>query len=166
MTNDLLQYSKITQKRENIPVNFEHVLEHALTNLKVPIEENNAIITHDLLPTINVDEQLMVQLFQNLIGNAIKYRSQETPKIHISATKKKTNISFSIKDNGIGMSPKHLEKIFTIFQRLHTQEEYEGTGIGLAIAQKIVHQHGGQIWVESETGKGSTFYFTIPHSNY
>ena len=163
MTNDLLQYSKITsQKRENIPVNFEHVLEHALTNLKVPVEENNAIITHDLLPTINVDEQLMVQLFQNLIGNAIKYRSQETPKIHISATKEKNKYLFSIKDNGIGMSPKHLEKIFTIFQRLHTQEEYEGTGIGLAIAQKIVHQQGGQIWVESELGKGSTFYFNIP----
>ena len=166
MTNDLLQYSKISsQKKEIIPVNFEHVLKHALENLKVQIEENNAIITHDPLPTINGDEQLKVQLFQNIIGNAIKYRSEKPPKIHISATKEKNQYLFSIKDNGIGMSSKHLEKIFTIFQRLHTQEDYEGTGIGLAIAQKIVHQQGGQIWVESEPGKGSTFYFTIPLKN-
>jgi PAS domain S-box-containing protein len=163
MTNDLLQYSKITNKnREAIPVNFEHVLEHALANLKVQIEENNAIITHDPLPTIVGDEELKVQLFQNIIGNAIKYKSQEIPKIHISAIKEKNQYLFSIKDNGIGMSSKHLEKIFTIFQRLHTNEEYEGTGIGLAIAQKIVHQQGGQIWAESELGKGTTFYFTIP----
>ncbi len=163
MTNDLLQYSKISsQKREIIPVNFEHVLEEALINLKVPIEENKAIITHDPLPIINGDEQLKVQLFQNIIGNAVKYRSQETPKIHISATKEKNHYLFSIKDNGIGMSPEHLKKIFTIFQRLHTHEEYEGTGIGLAIAQKIVHQQGGEIWAESGLGKGSTFYFTIP----
>jgi PAS domain S-box-containing protein len=166
MTNDLLQYSKISsQKKEIVPVNFEHVLKHALENLKVQIEESNAIITHDPLPTINGDEQLKVQLFQNIIGNAIKYRSEKLPKIHISATKETNQYLFSIKDNGIGMSSKHLEKIFTIFQRLHTQEEYEGTGIGLAIAQKIVHQQGGQIWVESELGKGSTFYFTIPLKN-
>jgi PAS domain S-box-containing protein len=163
MTNDLLQYSKITNKKREIkPVNFEQVLEEALINLQIQIEENNAIITHDPLPTINGDEQLKVQLFQNIIGNAIKYRNQETAKIHISATKEKNQYLFSIKDNGIGMSPEHLKKIFTIFQRLHTHEEYEGTGIGLAIAQKIVHQQGGQIWAESELGKGTTFYFTIP----
>ncbi len=163
MTNDLLKYSKITnEKRETIPVNFEHVLEHALANLKVQIEQNNAIITHDPLPTIKGDEQLKIQLFQNIIANAIKYKSQETPKIHISATKEKNHYLFSIKDNGIGMSPKHLEKIFIIFQRLHTREEYEGTGIGLAIAQKIVHQQGGKIWAESKIGKGTIFYFTVP----
>ena len=163
MTNDLLKYSKITsEKREIKPVNFEDVLEEVLINLKVPIEETNAVITHDPLPTINGDEHLKVQLFQNLISNSIKYRSQETPKIHISATNENTQYIFSIKDNGIGMSPEHLERIFTIFQRLHTNEEYEGTGIGLAIAQKIVHQQGGQIWVESELGKGTTFYFTVP----
>ena len=137
-------------------------MEHALSNLKVQIEENNAIITHDPLSTIKGDEQLEVQLFQNILGNAIKYRSQETPKIHISSKKEKNQYLFIIKDNGIGMSPKHLERIFTIFKRLHTHEEYEGTGIGLAIAQKIVHQQGGEIWAESEPGKGSTFYFTIP----
>ena len=163
MTNDLLKYSQITnEKREIILVNFEHVLEHVLTNLKVQIEKSDAIITHDPLPTIKGDEQLKIQLFQNLIGNAIKYRSQKTPKIHISAIKEGNQYLFSIKDNGIGMSPEHLEKIFTIFKRLHTHEEYEGTGIGLAIAQKIIHQCGGQIWAESELGKGTTFYFTIP----
>jgi PAS domain S-box-containing protein len=163
MTNDLLQYSRITsEKREVTSVNLEHVLEHVLTNLKMQIEENNAVITHDPLPILYGDEKLKVQLFQNIISNAIKYRSQETPKIHISATKMKNQYLFSVKDNGIGMSPKYLEQIFTIFKRLHTHEEYEGTGIGLAIAQKIVHQQGGQIWVESEPGKGSTFYFTIP----
>ena len=163
MTNDLLKYSQITnEKREIISINFEHVLEHALTNLKVQIEESNTIITYDPLPTIKGDEKLKIQLFQNLIGNAIKYRSQKTPKIHISATKEGNQYLLSIKDNGIGMSPEHLEKIFTIFKRLHTHEEYEGTGIGLAIVQKIVHQQGGKIWVESELGKGTTFYFTIP----
>lgn len=163
MTNDLLLYSRITrEKSEMKPVNFEHVLEHTLENLKVQIEENHAEITHDPLPTIHGDEKLKVQLFQNIIGNAIKYRSHETPKIHISAKKENNQYLFSIKDNGIGMSPKHSEQIFTIFKRLHTHEEYEGTGIGLAIAYKIVHQQGGQIWVESELGNGSTFYFTIP----
>ena len=162
MTNDLLQYSRITsERREVTPVDFEKVLEVAKINLKVPIEENNAVITHDPLPTINGDEKLKVQLFQNIIGNAIKYRSEKTPKIHISAKKEKDHYIFSIKDNGIGMSPEHLERIFTIFQRLHTHDEYEGTGIGLAIAQKIVHQQGGEIWAESEPGKGTTFYFTI-----
>jgi len=163
MTNDLLQYSRITsEKREVTSVNFEQVLEHVLTNLKVQIEENNAFITHDPLPILYGDEQLKVQLLQNIISNAIKYRSQETPKIHISAKKEKNQYLFSIKDNGMGMSSKHLKQIFTIFKRLHTNEEYEGTGIGLAIAQKIVQQQGGQIWAESEPGKGSTFYFTIP----
>jgi PAS domain S-box-containing protein len=162
MTNDLLEYSRITsEKREVTTVNFEQVLEKVLTNLKVQIEENNAIITHDPLPTLYGDEQLKLQLFQNLISNSIKYRSQKTPKIHISARKERNQYLFSVKDNGIGMSPKYLEQIFTIFKRLHRHEEYEGTGIGLAIAQKIVQQQGGQIWAESELGKGSTFYFTI-----
>lgn len=166
MTSDLLEYSRITsEKREISPVNFERVLEEALLNLKVPIKENNALITHDPLPTIDGDEKLKVQLFQNLIGNAIKYHGSDIPKIHVSVKKEKNQYLFSIKDNGIGMSPEYLEKIFTIFKRLHTQEEYDGTGIGLSIAQKIVQQQGGEIWAESEPGKGSTFYFTIPLTN-
>ncbi len=163
MTNDLLSYSRITSKKRQVElVNFEEVLKEALQNLKIPIEETNAVITHEPLPTIKGNAKLKVQLFQNIIGNALKYRSQKTPQIHISAKKKNDHYVFSIKDNGIGMSKDHLTKIFTIFQRLHTHEEYEGTGIGLAIAQKIVHQQGGIIWAESELGKGSTFYFTIP----
>jgi PAS domain S-box-containing protein len=159
---DLLKYSQVSGKeREYVTVNCERVLEETLINLKVSIDENNAVITHDPLPSIKGDEKLLVQLFQNLIANAIKYRSQATPKIHISAKHKKNQYLFSVKDNGIGIGSKHLRRIFTIFQRLHTDEEYEGTGIGLAIAQKIVQQHGGEIWVESELGKGSIFYFTI-----
>lgn len=104
----------------------------------------------------------MVQLFQNLISNAIKYRGEQSPKIYISAKREDKQWLFCIKDNGIGISEKHLDKIFIIFQRLHTHQEYEGTGIGLSIAQKIVHQHNGNIWVESEIGTGTTFYFTIP----
>lgn len=159
---DLLKYSQVSgREREYVTVNCERVLEETLINLKISIDENNAVITHDPLPSVKGDEKLLVQLFQNLIANAIKYRSLETPHIHISAKHKKDQYLFSIKDNGIGIDSVHLRRIFTIFQRLHTNDEYEGTGIGLAIAQKIVHQHGGEIWVESERGIGSIFYFTI-----
>ena len=162
MIKDLLQYSKVTRKEVIFkPVNTKSVVEETLINLKVPIDENNASITYDSLPVIYADPELMVLLLQNLISNSIKYRSKEHPIIHISASTEKDKYLFSVKDNGIGMSPNHLERIFTIFQRLHTMDEFEGTGIGLSIAQKIVHQHGGEIWVESELGKGTTFYFTI-----
>ena len=144
-------------------INSEQILEKSIINLKVPIDENNAIVTHDSLPIIVGDANLLVQLFQNLIGNAIKYHDTNIPKIHISAVKEGNHTKFSVKDNGIGIDTGHLERIFTIFQRLHSKDEYEGTGIGLAIVQKIVHQHKGKIWVESELGKGSTFYFTIPN---
>ena len=164
MINDLLEYSQVKSgERELVPVNTEEVLEETLINLKIPIEESKAIITHDPLPTIIGDKEILIQLFQNLISNSIKYRSDETPKIHICTKDEQNKHRFSVQDNGIGMSVNHLERIFTIFQRLHSKEEYEGTGIGLAIAQKIVHQLGGHIWVESEIGKGSTFYFTIPN---
>lgn len=160
---DLLKYSQVSRKEiEYGKVNCEKVLEETLINLTFPIEESNAIIIHDPLPVIRGNEKLMVQLFQNIIGNAIKYRREETPKIHISATQEDNHYLFSIRDNGIGIDSNHLERIFTIFQRLHTDEEYEGTGIGLAIAQKIVEQMRGEIWAESELGKGSTFYFTVP----
>jgi len=163
MITDLLEYSRVTSnEREFVPVNCEKVLEETLMLLKVSIDENNAIITHDPLPKVLGNEKLMIQVFQNLIGNAIKYRGQNPPQIHISVKKEKNQYLFAIKDNGIGMDPKHLKRIFTIFQRLHKREEYEGTGIGLSIVQKIVHQFGGEIWAESLPGKGSTFYFTVP----
>jgi light-regulated signal transduction histidine kinase (bacteriophytochrome) len=167
MIKDLLEYSQVMKKeREFNPVKLDKVLEETLINLVVQTEENNVTITYDPLPNIMGDEKLLVYLFQNLIGNAIKYRSQETPQIHISAIKQKDHFLLSVKDNGIGIDSEHLNRIFTIFQRLHGNEEYEGTGIGLAIAQKIVHLHGGRIWAESELGKGSTFYFTIPKIEY
>ncbi len=163
MIIDLLEYSKVTRKEIELNnVDSENVLKETLVNLKVQIDENNAVITYDPLIIVKGDEKLLIQLFQNLIGNAIKYRSKNNPQIHISTIKEDNHYKFSIKDNGIGIDTEHLDRIFTIFQRLHTKEKYEGTGIGLAIAQKIVYQHGGQIWAESELGKGSTFYFTIP----
>jgi signal transduction histidine kinase len=162
MINDLLEYSRVAnKKREFNEIDINKVLEQTILNLKSSIDDSRAEITYDPLPTLHGDEQLMILLFQNLISNSIKYRKEEIPKINISAIKESNQYLFTVKDNGIGMSPDHLKKIFTIFQRLHTKEEYEGTGIGLAIAQKIVHQHSGEIWVESEQGKGSTFYFTI-----
>jgi light-regulated signal transduction histidine kinase (bacteriophytochrome) len=166
MINDLLKYSKVSNtEREFKPVKMEEVLENSLINLIIPTEENQAIVTNEPLPTVYGDEKLLIQLFQNLIANAIKYRSEETPEIHIDVVKEDDHYVFSVEDNGIGIDPKHLDRIFTIFQRLHRKDEFEGTGIGLAIVEKIVHIHGGQIWAESQLGEGSTFYFTIPIIN-
>ncbi len=163
MIKDILEYSRVTREKVELKkINVDEVLEETLTTLKVLIDENDALIITDHLPTIYADKQLMIQLFQNLIGNALKYHAQETPKIHISAKKERNHYLFSVKDNGIGISRKYLKQIFTIFKRLHTQNEYEGTGIGLAITQKIVQQFDGEIWAKSELGKGTTFYFTIP----
>ncbi len=163
MIKDLLEYSKISNKeKEFVSLELENILKEALMNLVVQIEESNVVISYDPLPNVYGDEKLLVMLFQNIIGNAIKYRRSETPKIHISAKKENDHYIISFRDNGIGIDPKHLERIFIIFQRLHRNDEYEGTGIGLAIVENIVHQHGGQIWVESELGKGTTFHFTIP----
>ncbi len=162
MIYDLLEYSKISSHERSFNrVNCEKIFNEALMNLKASIDENSAVITHDTLPVINGDEQLILQLFQNLLSNAIKYRREEIPRIHLSVVKENDHYHFSLKDNGIGMDPKHSKKIFTIFQRLHGRGEYEGTGIGLAISQKIVQQHGGEIWAESKPGKGSIFHFTI-----
>lgn len=164
MINDLLEYSRVTsEERVFKNLDTQKILEEALLNLKVAVDESGAIITHGDLPVIRGDEKLMVQLIQNLIGNAIKYcEADKIPKIHVAAKKEDDHYLFSVSDNGIGMDSKHLTKIFTIFQRLHRNDEYDGTGIGLAITQKIVQQHGGNIWAESTLGKGSTFYFTIP----
>ena len=165
LIDDLLTFSRLnTQPREHEFVNIENVLDTVLLNLQISINENNVQITHDPLPTINGDVSRKIQVFQNLISNAIKFNDKKTIKIHISAKKEENDWIFGVSDNGIGMDHKHLEKIFTIFQRLHTKEEYEGTGIGLAITQKIVNQQGGKIWAESELGKGTTFYFTIPRN--
>jgi len=166
MIKDLLQYSRVQTKGEELKLTkVQNALDQAIFNLKILIEENNAEITHDKLPTVIADEKQLVQLFQNLISNAIKFKKpDEPPKIHISAIKdeEKGEYIFGVSDNGIGMESEYAERIFELFQRLHTRDEYKGTGIGLAVAKKIVERHGGMIWVESEPGKGSTFYFTIP----
>jgi chemotaxis family two-component system sensor kinase Cph1 len=129
---------------------------------EIALKESGAIITHDDLPTVMADSSQLIRLLQNLISNAIKFRSQETPRIHISAKQKEDEWVFSFKDNGIGIEPKFSDQIFVMFQRLHTRQEYPGTGIGLATCKKIIERHGGRIWVESEFGKGSTFFFSIP----
>jgi PAS domain S-box-containing protein len=163
MIMDLLEYSSVANKEMMFEeVDLEEVLYHVNTNLKVLIDENKATITFDSLPTVKGDAYQMILLFQNLISNSIKYRREEAPKINIIADKEADRYVFSVKDNGMGIDSNYLEGIFNIFKRLHTHEEYEGTGIGLAIAQRIVHQHDGKIWAESELGEGTTFYFTLP----
>lgn len=162
LINDLLNFSRVTTQGKVFEyIELQDSLNNAMQNLKVAIDESNAKITYDPLPKIKADRLQISQLFQNLLGNAIKYKREDSPKIHISITENKHEWHISISDNGIGIDPLYKEKIFVIFQRLHTKNEYSGTGIGLAICKKIVQRHGGRIWVESEIDKGSTFHFTI-----
>ena len=159
----LLMYSRVGRHREPMTaVNYETVLQRALSNLEVAIQETQAQITHDPLPTTIGDEILLVQLFQNLISNDIKFKGADAPRIHLTARDDGAQWLFSVKDNGIGFDLQYKDKIFVIFQRLHSREEYPGTGIGLAVCKKIVERHGGNIWVDSAVGRGATFYFTIP----
>ena len=165
MILDLLEYSRIMTTGGNfMKIDSNEALDGALFYLKCLIEECNVEITHDKLPIIIADQGQLTKVFQNLISNSIKFsKPDEPPKIRISAELgKNREYIFSVQDNGIGMDPQYIERIFTIFQRLHTLDEYQGTGIGLAIVKRIVERHGGRIWVESELGVGSTFYFTIP----
>ncbi|MFX1437664.1 MAG: ATP-binding protein [Promethearchaeota archaeon] len=162
LIKDLLSYSRITTHAQPSKLtNLEKILKDAIFNLQEAIKESGTIITHDDLPILKVDKTQFIQLFQNLLSNAIKFRRQETPKIHIGVKKINNEWLFSVKDNGIGIESKYFDKLFNIFYRLHTKEEYPGTGIGLPICKKIVQRYGGKIWVESEFGKGSAFYFTI-----
>jgi light-regulated signal transduction histidine kinase (bacteriophytochrome) len=163
LINDILAYSRVgTKGQEFRPTSCKTVFDEVLKGLQKTIGESNAEITCDYLPTVSADETQLGQLFQNLIINAIKFKSNHSPRIHISAEENKKEWIFSVKDNGIGIDPQFAERIFVIFQRLHGRTEYPGTGIGLAISKKIVERHGGRIWMESELGKGSTFCFTIP----
>ena len=163
LIKDLLQYSRVSAKGKVFsPVNCSVVIEQALSNLRSAIEESGAAVTYDLLPTVMGDEAQLIRLFQNLIVNAIKFRSLEPLKIHVSAKREGNEWIFSVRDTGIGIDPKQAERIFVIFQRLHTRQDYPGTGIGLAICKRIVERHGGRIWVESEPGNGSKFFFALP----
>jgi PAS domain S-box-containing protein len=163
LIQDLLTYSRVgTKGQDMLDVSSEDALQQALINLRGAIEDSGALVTHDPLPAVLADEMQLVQLFQNLVGNAIKYQSPGIPKVHISASRNGPNKwVFSVKDNGLGIDPQYFEKIFGMFQRLHKREEFAGTGIGLAICKKIVERHGGSISVESEPGNGSTFQFAL-----
>ncbi len=163
LINDLLNFSRVDSKAKDLaPTDFNEMLEVVRQNLKQAIEENKAkIIMTDIMPVIPADSSQMIQIFQNLISNAIKFKGVVTPEITISAEQQPTHWLFKIKDNGIGIEKEYWDRIFVIFQRLNNREEYPGTGIGLAICKKIVERHGGQIWLESEAGKGTTFFFSI-----
>lgn len=163
LINDLLKYSRVgTRGSPFVPTDFGKVLDDALANLAVAIRESGAAVTRDPLPKLIADPIQLTQLFQNLIGNALKFRKPgETPRIHVGARQVGDGWELSVGDNGIGISPEYFERVFVIFQRLHAKEEYPGTGIGLALCKKIVERHGGRIWVESRPGEGATFLFTI-----
>jgi PAS domain S-box-containing protein len=165
LINDLLNYSRIRTRGQSFQaIDCTVALNNALRNLQVAITDNNATITYDSLPQVNADATQLTQLFQNLIGNAIKFRSEDPPHIQISAKPTDGNWLFSVRDNGIGIEAQYTERIFVIFQRLHSRMEYPGTGMGLAICKKIVERHGGTLWVESKPNEGSTFYFTLPEA--
>ncbi len=164
MLRDLLEYTRTAsdaEERSEI-TGPGFVLENSLADLQALIRENRAVITYEPMPEIAVRDIHLRQLFQNLITNAIKYRNEEPPRIHVSATASESSCVFSVADNGIGIAPEHRDKIFGIFQRLHGRGKYAGTGIGLAICKRIVERYGGRIWVESEPNHGTTFFFTLP----
>jgi two-component system, sensor histidine kinase and response regulator len=162
----LLTYLRVGNKElERTSTNCEDVLACVVRDLQCAIEDSGAVLTHDTLPTVLVKVNQFTLLLQNLINNAIKFRGEAPPRIHLSARQDGATWVFSVRDNGIGIEPRHAERIFQVFQRLHTRSEYPGTGIGLAICKKIVEQHGGRIWVESTPGEGATFYFSIPENS-
>jgi PAS domain S-box-containing protein len=163
LIEDLLAYSRVgTKGQEFKPVALEAPLRRALFNLRAGIEEAGAAVTYDPLPTVHGDEVQLGQLLQNLVGNALKFRSNSVPRIHIGVSEKNSEYQIEVRDNGIGIEPQYYERIFMVFQRLHNKGEYPGTGIGLAICKKVVERHGGRIWVESRAGEGSSFFFTLP----
>jgi PAS domain S-box-containing protein len=164
LIEDLLAYSRVgTRGKELRPVSAQAALDRALVNLRAAIESADAQVTHDALPDVSADDTQLTQLFQNLIGNAIKFKRPDDPiRVHVGMSDAGAEWRFSVSDNGIGIEPQYYERIFMVFQRLHTRDEYPGTGIGLAICKKVVDRHRGRIWVESAPGKGSTFHFTLP----
>jgi PAS domain S-box-containing protein len=162
LIRELLEYSRVdTEPRAFEAVAMDAALEHVRGLLEVPLRDANATLTTDELPEVMGDRSQLVQLLLNLVGNAIKYRRAEPPRIHVAAKARDADWLFEVRDNGIGIAPKHHQQVFEIFKRLHDQKKYPGTGIGLAICRRVVDRHGGKIWVESKSGEGSTFFFTI-----
>jgi PAS domain S-box-containing protein len=165
LINDLLAYSRVgTRGNPPGPVPADQALDRALENLQAALQENAVEITRDPLPTVTIDGVQLSQVFQNLIANAIKFQGDKPPHLHITCAARGLEWVFSVRDNGIGIDPQYLERIFIIFQRLNPRGKYPGTGIGLAMCKRIILRHGGRIWAESESGKGSTFYFSLPKS--
>ena len=163
LINDLLALSRVqTRANPMVQTDCAAVLRNVLTDLQLAISDAGAAITHDPMPSVVADGSQLAQLFQNLIANALKFRSSKSVQIHVGAEQKCATWEFSVRDNGIGIDPNSFERIFRIFQRLHGKDEFNGTGIGLAVCKQIVERHGGRIWVESQPGQGSTFFFTIP----
>jgi len=166
LIRDLLAYSRVGSATEILSeTSSEAALARSLFNLRGAIEESGALVTHDPLPTVFADETQLIQLFQNLVGNALKYRRAEVPSVHIAAIADgERRWMFSVRDNGLGIDSQYFDRIFGMFQRLHKREEFDGTGIGLAICKKIVERHGSTISVESQLGQGSTFRFSLARS--
>lgn len=163
LISDLLDYSRvISQTRPMVTIDTGTAVKTAIGNLSSSIADSGAVITVDPLPAITGDLIQITMVFQNLLSNAIKFHGKKHPVVHIGSEKEGGSWVFSVRDNGVGIDPEYHDKIFEIFQRLHASREYEGTGIGLAICKRVIERHGGKIWVESELGKGSTFYFMIP----
>jgi signal transduction histidine kinase len=163
LINDLLAYARLgSRAAEFVPTDCEAIFADAVSNLGSAMEENGATVTHDPLPPVMADMDQLSRLFQNLLSNAIRFRAADPPVVHVSARRNENEWLFSVRDNGIGIDPEQFERVFLVFQRLRGKSEHSGTGVGLAICKKIVERHGGKIWIESQAGKGSTFYFTIP----
>jgi light-regulated signal transduction histidine kinase (bacteriophytochrome) len=164
LITDLLAFSRIgTQSRPMQPTDVTVILERVIRNVHALIEDSGATIVAGDLPTVVADESQLTQVFQNLIGNAVKFRCEERPpRVEVAAERRNGLWAFRVADNGIGIAPHHAERVFQMFQRLHERGRYDGSGIGLAIAKKIIERHGGRLWLESAVGEGSTFYFTIP----
>jgi light-regulated signal transduction histidine kinase (bacteriophytochrome) len=164
LIQDLLAYSRAgTSGKALREISSEDALQAALRNLRVTIEESGAVVTHDSLPTITSDDTQLTHVFQNLVGNAIKYRGAAVPHVHVAVANGGSNEwTFSVRDNGMGIDPQYFERIFVLFQRLHGRQQYEGTGIGLAICKKMLERLGGRIWVESQPQQGSIFHFALP----
>jgi PAS domain S-box-containing protein len=163
LIQDLLAYSRVGSRgKDFVPTDCTAVFDQAVANLQAAIKESAAVVTRDPLPTIPCDGEQLIHVFQNLIGHSIKFRDSAAPQVHVAAEKRPSDWVFSVQDNGIGIDPQYAKQIFEVFQRLHNRTEYAGSGIGLAIAKKIVERHGGHIWVDSQPLQGATFFFSLP----